>query len=253
MTGAGNNTYLLVGGSGSAALIDAGVGALEHLSDLDAALVARGADLDTVYVTHAHPDHAGGAAPLAAAHPKAAFAKRPWPDHDGLYPVAWRALHDGDTVDAGDDVLTVLHTPGHSPDHLVFWHQPTRTMMTGDMVVLGSSVMIDWSHGGDLSQYLASLERLLALEPAVLLPAHGPRIDQPRALLLGYLRHRRLRERQVLDALQAGHVSVQAVGESIYHGLAPALMPAALENVRAHLEKLKADGLVTEESGQWRR
>ena len=53
--------------------------------------------------------------------------------------------------------------------------------------------------------------------------------------------------------LPAGHASVQAMGESIYHGLAPALMPAALKDVRAHLEKLKTDGLVTEESGQWRR
>jgi len=252
MTGAGNNTYLLVGRSGSAALIDAGVGVPEHLSDLDAALVAHGARLDAVLVTHAHPDHAGGAASLAAAHPAAAFAKRPWPDQDGRYPVAWRALEDGETVGAGDEALTALHTPGHSPDHLVFWHEPTRTALTGDLVVLGSSVMIHWSQGGDLSQYLASLERLLALHPAVLLPAHGPRIDRPRTLLLGYLEHRRLRERQVLDALQAGHASVQAIGESIYHGLAPALMPAALENVRAHLEKLKTDGLVTEESGRWR-
>jgi hypothetical protein len=46
---------------------------------------------------------------------------------------------------------------------------------------------------------------------------------------------------------------VQAIGECIYHGLVPALMPATLENVRAHLEKLKTDELVTEESGQWRR
>ena len=253
MTGAGNNTYLLVGRNGSAALIDAGTGVPEHLSDLDAALVAHDARRDAVFVTHAHPDHATGAVALAAAHPTAVFANRPWPAQDGLYPVRWRALEDGDTVGAGDEALTVLHTPGHSPDHLAFWHEPTRTALTGDLVVRGSSVMIHWSQGGNLSQYLASLERLLALDPAVLLPAHGPRIDEPRALLLGYLEHRLLRERQVLDALEAGHASVQAIGESIYHGLVPTLMLAALENVRAHLEKLKTDGLVTEESGQWRR
>jgi glyoxylase-like metal-dependent hydrolase (beta-lactamase superfamily II) len=100
---------------------------------------------------------------------------------------------------------------------------------------------------------MASLERLLALEPHVLLPAHGPRIDQPARVLTGYLEHRRARERQVIDALDAGHASVQAITESIYHGLAPALVAAARENVRAHLEKLKAEGLAADKSGRWRR
>ena len=94
---------------------------------------------------------------------------------------------------------------------------------------------------------MASLERLLALAPRRLLPAHGPAIDDPRAILTGYLEHRRLRERQVIAALGAGHATVQAIAESIYDGLAPALMPAAQENVRAHLEKLKAEGRATDE------
>ena len=253
MTAAGNNTYLLTDSGGSAALIDAGVGEPDHLADLNAALAAHNARLDLVLVTHAHPDHAAGATWLAAAHPAAAFAKRPWLDQDGLYPVDWHPLEDGQTILAGGESLLVLHTPGHAPDHLAFWHERTRTAFTGDLVVRGSSVTLRWSQGADLSSYLASIERLLALDPAVLLPAHGPRIDDPRAILLGYLAHRRLRERQVLDAVHAGHASVQAVGESIYHGLGPVLMPAALENVRAHLEKLKSDGLVTEDSGVWRR
>ena len=55
----------------------------------------------------------------------------------------------------------------------------------------------------------------------------------------------------MLDALRAGHASVQAIAESIYDGLAPALMPAAHENVRAHLEKLKTEGRATDEDGRW--
>jgi hypothetical protein len=55
----------------------------------------------------------------------------------------------------------------------------------------------------------------------------------------------------VLDALRAGHTSVQAIAESIYDGLAAALMPAARENVRAHLEKLRTDGRAADDNGRW--
>jgi glyoxylase-like metal-dependent hydrolase (beta-lactamase superfamily II) len=99
---------------------------------------------------------------------------------------------------------------------------------------------------------MASLERLLALAPAQLLPAHGPIVADPRTLLTSYIEHRRMRERQVLEALRAGHSDVQGIAESIYDGLAPALMPAARENVRAHLEKLKSDGLASDDADQWK-
>ena len=266
MTGLGNNTYLIPGADGAAVLIDAGVGAPAHLAEIAQRLAGQRAHLDRVLVTHGHADHASGAPALALAHPRATFAKFPWPEEDVRYQVAWQPLADGDRVVVGaelarpidlarpfaqGDSLVALHTPGHSPDHLVFWHEPTRTAFTGDLVIAGSSVMIHASRGGNLADYLSALERLLALSPRALLPAHGPRVDDPPTLITGYLEHRRMRERQVVAAVQAGHATVQAIAESIYDGLAPALMAAARENVRAHLEKLKAEGRATDEAGRW--
>jgi ribonuclease/clavin/mitogillin len=112
-------------------------------------------------------------------------------------------------------------------------------------------VIITWSRGGNVGDYLSSLERLIALRPLTLFPAHGPVIDDPLAVLSSHLEHRRVRERQVTEAMRQGHCTVPAIAESIYDGLAPALMPAARENVRAHLEKLKADGLAFDDDGCW--
>lgn len=251
MTGAGNNLYL-VASRGAAALVDAGLGDAEFLADVTAALNHAHARLTHVIVTHGHADHASGASSLAAAHPAARFLKHPWPGLDEYYDVAWHRVDDGEAIEIGGERLTIVRTPGHSPDHIAIWHAPSRTLFTGDLVVPGSSVMIHSSRGGRLAEYMGSLERVLALDPAVLLPAHGSRVDNPRALVTMYLEHRRMRERQVLEALRAGRATVEAIAETIYDRLDIALMPAARENVRAHLDKLRDEGRAAYDAGHWR-
>ncbi len=252
MTGRGNNTYLLVGSTGGATLIDAGIGESRHLAAIRQHLSDHRAALDQVLVTHAHPDHASGAPALASAHATARFHKYPWPEADESDVVEWRALNDGDRVLAGTESLIVLHTPGHAPDHVAFWHEASGTVFTGDLIVLGSSVMIHSSGGGDLGQYLASLERIRSLQPRQLLPAHGPAVTSPEAALTAYVNHRLARERQVIDALAAGRDTVESIAESIYDGLDPALMPAARETIRAHLDKLKKEQRAFEEDARWK-
>jgi glyoxylase-like metal-dependent hydrolase (beta-lactamase superfamily II) len=247
MTGRGNTTWLLPGRV--PVLVDAGTGHPRHRADLEAALA--GAPLGRVIVTHAHGDHASGARALRDAMPSAGFAKMPWPERDPRYDIQWEPLADGDVVEAGDSTLVAVHTPGHSPDHLSFWHESSRTLFCGDLAVKGSTVVIPASAGGDLAAYLASLERVLALEPARMLPAHGAVIDDPAALLRSYLAHRREREEQVLAALAAGDATVEDIVARIYAAVAGPLVPMARESATAHLVKLERERRVRRDGNAW--
>jgi len=250
-TGEGNNTFLIVGRGGSATLIDAGQGHAAHLDLLDRHLWHHAATLAHVLVTHGHTDHASGAPRVGEAHPVASFHKRPWPRDDHRFGVSWQPVDDGARLDIGGEDLIALHTPGHAPDHVAFWHEPSGTVFVGDLVMARGSVMIHASRGGDLTEYLASLARIRALYPRRLLPAHGEPIDDPDRALARHIEHRLAREAQVAAALAAGLDTIPAIAESIYDGLDPALLPAAHETVRAHLEKLGREGRAVTDGDRW--
>ncbi len=253
MTGSGNHTYLLRGDSG-ALLVDAGVGDPRHLASLATHLNDWGTVLSQVLVTHGHHDHVAGATALAAAHAHAQFFKWPWAAEDARYQVPWRPLAEPSrfALDDGTD-LEAIYTPGHSPDHVAFWHATSRTLLCGDLVLPGGSVVIQWSRGGDMAQYLESLSIAIGLAPDRLLAAHGPEVADARGLLEETLSHRLLREAQIVERLAGGLETVEAIVDSIYHGLAPPYVAAARENVRAHLEKLGNEGRAVRRGEQWRR
>jgi hydroxyacylglutathione hydrolase len=97
---------------------------------------------------------------------------------------------------------------------------------------------------GDMGHYLASLERLLALGPRVLLPGHGAPVEDGAARLRDLLAHRRAREREVLAALDPGPATAEDLAERLYAALPPALRRAGERNILAHLLDLRRRGLV---------
>jgi glyoxylase-like metal-dependent hydrolase (beta-lactamase superfamily II) len=231
----GNNTYLFAGRT--TALIDGGVGNPAHLNAIEAAL--QGRPLDLILLTHSHTDHASGVP---------ALLKR-WP-HAMVRPTS-QSLADGEAIQAGDEVLIALHTPGHAPDHFSFLDEAKQEIYCGDLVRLGGTIVIPANHGGDLRAYLASLHRIRHLRPRRLWPGHGPVIEDPLRVIEEYLEHRKLREAQVLAALRRGRSTPAEIVSDVYTSLSATLVAAASESVLAHLRKLAQEGVVEVKDNRW--
>lgn len=225
-TGPGTNTYIIHEGS-AAAIIDPGPVIASHMD----AIVAALGDLTpiAVIVTHNHPDHAPLANPLAERLSAPSYAFAPGPD---LRPDI--LIVDGDDIAIGNEVLTAVHTPGHTWDHLCFL--AGTELFTGDHIMQGSTVIIE-----DAAAYFASLDRVARLDVERIQPGHGEPISDAAGAIAAYIEHRRQREQQIVDAVRDGATTVREITETVYSGIDPALLPAATAQVEVQLEKLIAE------------
>jgi glyoxylase-like metal-dependent hydrolase (beta-lactamase superfamily II) len=99
----------------------------------------------------------------------------------------------------------------------------------------GGTIVIPAAQGGNLREYLASLERIRALRPVRLLPGHGPVIADPGTLIDEYIAHRRVRDAQIASAIAAGASTIEEIVRVVYPQISARLREAAAETVRAHL------------------
>ncbi|HEY2662549.1 MAG TPA: MBL fold metallo-hydrolase [Caulobacteraceae bacterium] len=169
-----------------AAVIDPG-GEVQRLLG---AIENQGLTLEKIWITHGHLDHAGGTAALKAAtgvpiegpHRDDQFwidqiedsgRRYGMPDARSFTPDRW--LDDGDVVTLGETQFEVLHTPGHTPGHIVFFHREAQFAQVGDVLFQGSIGRTDFPRG-DYNQLIASITgKLWPLGGNVrFVPGHGP-------------------------------------------------------------------------------
>jgi glyoxylase-like metal-dependent hydrolase (beta-lactamase superfamily II) len=142
--------------------------------------------------------------------------------------------------------LRALHTPGHARGHLCFYEERTGTLLTGDNLVGFGSVLIDPPEG-NMRDYLKSLQRMRSLPHlTVLFGGHGPAMANPLAKLDEYVGHRLEREANILRAVREGASTPKEIVARVYTDVSPQAYAMAERAVLAHLEKLEADGLVSE-------
>jgi hydroxyacylglutathione hydrolase len=154
------------------------------------ALEQLGLNPTAIWLTHGHLDHAGGAAELAEAlavpvvgpHEADRFLLDELPssglrfdirDMRAVTPDRW--LVEGDTVQVGDAVFSVLHVPGHTPGHVTFFQKDLRFLLAGDTVFAGSVGRTDFPYGSHETLIEGVRSKLLPLGDEVqFLPGHGP-------------------------------------------------------------------------------
>jgi hydroxyacylglutathione hydrolase len=261
LTGAGTNTYVI--GSTSLVVIDPGPDSDGHLAAI-LACTGPGAQIDRIVVTHAHLDHSALAPRLAARTGAEVLAYGTALDGQSARMAALAAglpaagegldhafhpdhrLKDGARLTGPDWELRILHTPGHLGGHICL--ALGDTLFSGDHV-MGWATSIVAPPDGDMTDYMASLDRLAGGRWHRFLPGHGDPVDDPGRRLADLVAHRRGREAAILDRLAHGPATPAGLTATIYPGLAPVLIPAAERNVLAHLIDLMAQNRVTPDPG----
>ena len=257
MTWRGTNTYLV--GDTGLAVIDPGPDDPAHLQAiLDA--VGPGQHVSHILVTHAHLDHS----PLARALSRVTGA----PVHafgdarsgrsavmemladQGLagggegVDAAFRpdvALADGEILQGDGWEIRAVWTPGHFGNHLSFvWGD---IGFSGDLVMGWASSLVS-PPDGDLTDFMASCDRLRAEGLRILHAGHGAPVTDPAGRIDWLTGHRRGREAAILAALEDGPADAGTLTRAIYTDTPAALLPAAERNVFAHLVDLVGKNLV---------
>ncbi|MFQ5535635.1 MAG: MBL fold metallo-hydrolase [Sphingomonadales bacterium] len=235
----GTGTYII--GRGEVAIIDPGPAMAAHIDALLGALA--GERVTHILVTHTHADHSPAAGAIKRAtgaltlgfggHGGRADDEAAEEGADRTFVPDVR-LKDGDVVEGAGWVLEAVHTPGHTANHLCYALREERALFSGDHV-MGWSTSVISPPDGNMADYLASLEALLARDDVIYWPTHGAPIAKPRPLVEAFIAHRLDRERQILACLEKGVALIPDLVKEMYLDIPHYLHPAAARSVLAHL------------------
>ncbi|MEC9462920.1 MAG: MBL fold metallo-hydrolase [Pseudomonadota bacterium] len=252
----GTNTYIV--GEKAVCVIDPGPDNDAHFEALMAAL--KGREVTHIAVSHTHRDHSPLArrlkektgaiivaeGPHRPARPLFEGEVNPFAESADTDFVPDRALADGETVDGDGWRLSAVHTPGHAANHAAFALEETDILFSADHVMAWATSIVAPPDGA-MSDYMASLDRLLERQDTLYLPGHGGPVADPQAFVRALRTHRRMREEAILARIRSGDRSIPDMVKVIYASTDPRLHGAAALSVLAHVEDLVERGQVVTE------
>ncbi|AIB17248.1 Metallo-beta-lactamase family protein [Brucella suis bv. 2] len=252
----GTNSYIV--GTDTLAIIDPGPENEAHYRALLETVAGR--PVSHIFVSHTHRDHSPLAQRLKEELGALTVAEGPHrparPYHAGEVNLLEASadmdfrpdilLADGATVDGDGWALEGIHTPGHTANHMAFALKGTDILFSADHVMAWATPVVA-PPDGSMSDYMASLEKLLARDDAAYLPGHGGAVTKPAAFVRGLRAHRKMRERAILERIVQGDRTIRDMVKVIYRDTDPRLHGAAALSVLAHLEDLVGRGeIITE-------
>ncbi|MDX2042727.1 MAG: MBL fold metallo-hydrolase [Acidobacteriota bacterium] len=245
------HTNCFIIGGDEMVVIDPGSPYTEEQARLDAVIERfqkQGRRIREIIITHLHPDHIGGVNHLAKKFNLPVATHRLTAEAINGEVKVDRLIEDDDVIELNEQSsgltwrLRALWTPGHARGHLSFYEERTGTLITGDCVV-GFGTVVIAPPEGNMTEYLASLHRYLKLPKlTALMPGHGPVLADSRGKIEEYIAHRLAREEMVVAAMTAGARTPAEIVKAVYTDTPAAMHQLAELSVRAHLEKLIADG-----------
>jgi len=235
------NCYLIGDPNGDFIIVDPAFRDREGMKEVNDAVEKRIGNPIAVFYTHSHPDHMADPNLL-----KEAFGIPIWSASSD----ADRVLKDGEVLQLGSQSWQVLHTPGHHPEHLCLICE--SGLVAGDMVA-GIGTILVRPGEGDMSTYIAQLERLRDLDPHLIFPSHGPVIALPEKKLTHYIEHRSSRHEKVLAAVEAGNFNIEDIASVAYEDTPNAHPRLAVDQTLSHLLSHEKNGYVRRIDGGWVR
>lgn len=250
----GTNSYIL--GAETLAVIDPGPDDDAHLEALIRAIAGR--PVSHIFVSHTHRDHSPLAARLKALTGAMTVAEGPHrsarPLHLGEVPAMDASsdmdfvpdiiVRDGEVVEGDGWRIGTVLTPGHAANHAAFALEGTGILFSADHVMAWSTSIVAPPDGA-MSDYMASLDKLIERDDRVYLPGHGGPVTAPKRFVRGLKAHRKMRERAIIERLMAGDRTIPDIVKAIYRDTDPRLYGAAGLSVFAHLEDLVERGKAT--------
>ncbi|WP_239025908.1 MBL fold metallo-hydrolase [Sphingomonas paeninsulae] len=252
----GTQTYVV--GTGDVAIIDPGPADPDHIAGILAA--TAGQRITAIVCTHTHRDHSPGAKPLAEASGAPIIGCAPLmledsgPRADASFDpnyVPDRVLSDGERLSGVGWTLEAVATPGHTSNHLCYALIEEGALFTGDHI-MGWSTTVVSPPDGDMADYMASLDKLIARTDAIYYPAHGEPVTNPQRFARSLAGHRKQREGQILRLVRDGVGVIEDMVPRMYSGIDKQLYPAAGRSVLAHLIDLENRGKAVRDGVAWR-